>query len=119
MKDHHKINYVEFGATDLPATKRFFSKVFGWEFVDYGPDYAAFSNQGIDGGFCQSDLSSTTEKGGALLIFYSRDIEASLDQVEAAGGKIVKSIFDFPGGCRFNFIEPSGNEFAIWSDPRH
>lgn len=116
MKEHEKINYVELPAKDLATTKTFFSKVFGWGFEDYGPEYAAFSDQGIDGGFYLSDLHSSTDDGAALLIFYSDDLESTLTKIEKAGGKIVKQIFSFPGGRRFHFTEPSGNEFAVWSD---
>ncbi|EPZ5839412.1 VOC family protein, partial [Vibrio cholerae] len=77
MNQHEKLNYVEFAANDLESTKAFFSKTFGWSFVDYGPEYTAFSNEGLDGGFFKAELSSRTENGGALLIFYSSDIEAT------------------------------------------
>ena len=116
MNQHEKINYVELPAKDLPATKAFFQSVFGWSFVDYGPDYTAFSDQGLDGGFFQSDLASSTEKGAALIVFYSNQLEATLAKVEKAGGSIVRPIFSFPGGRRFHFTEPSGNEFAVWSE---
>jgi predicted enzyme related to lactoylglutathione lyase len=116
MNLHEKINYVEFPAKDLSATKAFFQSVFGWSFVDYGPDYTAFSDQGLDGGFFQSDLASSSEKGAALIVFYSNQLEATLAKVEKAGGSIVKPIFSFPGGRRFHFTEPSGNEFAVWSE---
>ena len=116
MNLHEKINYVELPAKDLPATKAFFQSVFGWSFVDYGPDYTAFSDQGLDGGFFQSDLASSTEKGAALIVFYSNQLEATLAKVEQAGGSIVRPIFSFPGGRRFHFTEPSGNEFAVWSE---
>ncbi|HAS4351828.1 TPA: VOC family protein, partial [Vibrio cholerae] len=81
MNQHEKLNYVEFAANDLESTKAFFSKTFGWSFVDYGPEYTAFSNEGLDGGFFKAELSSRTENGGALLIFYSSDIEATLEKV--------------------------------------
>ncbi len=116
MNEHEKINYVEFPAGDLAATKAFFIQAFGWSFVDYGPDYAAFSNQGIDGGFYRSELQSVTGNGAALVVLYSRDLEASQSKVEQAGGVVVKPIFSFPGGRRFHFTEPSGNELAVWSD---
>ncbi len=118
MHQHEKLNYVELGAKDLPATKAFFNAAFGWAFVDYGPDYTAFFDQGLDGGFFKADTCNRTDNGGALLVFYSADIEASLKKVEACGGQIVRPIFDFPGGCRFHFCEPSGNEFAVWSEAR-
>lgn len=116
MNEHEKLNYVEFASADLAATKTFFEKAFGWTFVDYGPDYAAFAGQGLDGGFFRADLRSSSANGAALLVFYSRDLEGTLGKVTAAGGAIVKPIFAFPGGRRFHFTEPSGNEFAVWSD---
>ncbi|HAS6055599.1 TPA: VOC family protein [Vibrio vulnificus] len=118
MNQHEKLNYIEFAAKDLESTNAFFSKVFGWSFVDYGPEYAAFSNEGLDGGFFKSERSSRTENGGALLVFYSSDIESTLDKVVKNGGDIIRPIFEFPGGCRFHFVEPSGNEFAVWSEAR-
>ena len=116
MNLHEKMNYVELPAKDLAATKAFFESVFGWSFVDYGPEYTAFENQGLDGGFFQSDLASSTEKGAALIVFYSNQLEATLAKVEKAGGSILKSIYSFPGGRRFHFAEPSGNEFAVWGE---
>ena len=116
MNLHEKINYVEFHAKDLPATKAFFQSAFGWSFVDYGPEYTAFSDQGLDGGFFQSDLASFSEKGAALVVLYSNQLEATLAKVEKAGGMIVKPIYSFPGGRRFHFTEPSGNEFAVWGE---
>jgi predicted enzyme related to lactoylglutathione lyase len=79
MNQHEKLNYVEFAAKDLDATKAFFAAVFGWEFVDYGPEYTAFSNQGLDGGFYHSDACSQTSNGAALLVFYSADIDATFN----------------------------------------
>jgi uncharacterized protein len=116
MHQHGKLNYVEFPAKDLTATKAFFSAAFDWIFVDYGPDYAAFSDQGLDGGFFRSEQCSSTATGGALLVFYSADIKATLATVQQHGGVIIQPIFEFPGGCRFHFTEPSGNEFAVWSE---
>jgi len=117
VPQHEKINYVEYPARDLSATRRFFQDAFGWEFADYGPDYIAFSNQGLDGGFFRADMASRTSQGGALVIFYSEKLEDTLARVQAAGGEVVKPIFSFPGGRRFHFTEPSGNEFAVWSEP--
>jgi predicted enzyme related to lactoylglutathione lyase len=116
MKQHEKINYIEFPAKDLEATKSFFTKAFGWSFLDYGPDYAAFSNEGLDGGFFRANLSVSAKQGSALLIFYSNDLSQTLAKVEAAGATILQPIYSFPGGRRFHFTEPSGNEFAVWSD---
>ncbi len=116
MKAHETINYVEYPARDIEASKRFFEAAFGWSFVDYGPDYAAFADEGLDGGFYRSELKAETACGSALIVFYSEALEATLAKVESAGGAIVKPIFAFPGGRRFHFTEPSGNEFAVWSD---
>jgi len=116
MNQHEKMNYVELPAKDLAATKAFFESVFGWTFTDYGPEYTAFENQGLDGGFFQSDLASSTEKGAALIVFYSNQLETTLAKVEKAGGSILKPIYSFPGGRRFHFTEPSGNEFAVWGE---
>ena len=116
MNEHEKINYVEFPAKDIKATKDFFATVFGWSFVDFGPEYTAFSNEGIDGGFFQADLSASTENGSALIVFYSKDLKQTQAKIEGAGGSIVKPIFSFPGGRRFHFADPNGNEYAVWSD---
>lgn len=116
MNEHHKLNYVEFPSANLQATKAFFEKAFGWSFVQYGPEYLAFSGQGLDGGFFKADQCSSTSHGAALLVFYSSALEDTLTIVSKAGGEIIKPIFSFPGGRRFHFTEPSGNEFAVWSD---
>ena len=116
MNISNKINYVEFPASDIEATKAFFTSVFGWAFEDYGPEYASFSNQGVDGGFFKSELTSSTDSGGALVVLYSDSLESLQAIIEDGGGTIVRSIFDFPGGRRFHFTEPSGNEMAVWSD---
>ncbi len=116
MNEHEKINYVELPSSDLQATKLFFVQAFGWTFQDFGPEYSSFSDQGLDGGFFESELSSTTKSGAALIVFYSNNLEATLEKVEKANGTIVKPIFSFPGGRRFHFVEPSGNEFAVWSE---
>src|SRR5688572_9355934 len=105
---NEKINYIELPATDLEGTKAFFIKAFGWEFVDYGPDYVALQNAGLDGGFYRSDLVADTSAGSALVVLYSPELEASLTKVEQAGGRIVRPIFSFPGGRRFHFRDPSG-----------
>lgn len=116
MPQHEKINYIELAAHDLEATKEFFTGALGWSFIDYGPDYTSFANEGVDGGFFRSDLKSSPQTGGALIVFYSEKLEETQRKIEAAGGTIVQNIFSFPGGRRFHFIEPSGNEFAVWSD---
>jgi hypothetical protein len=116
MSEHEKINYVEFPARDIEATKAFFSKAFGWSFVDYGPDYAAFSGEGLDGGFFRADLSSSAKNGSALIVFYSKDLSQTQAKIEEAGGTILQTIYSFPGGRRFHFADPGDNEFAVWSD---
>lgn len=116
MLEHEKINYLEFPAADLATTKAFFITTFGWSFTDYGPDYTAFENQGTDGGFFKSDQKARSDEGSALVVFYSKDLEGTQQKVLDAGGEILKPIFSFPGGRRFHFTEPSGNEFAVWSD---
>lgn len=116
MHEHEKINYIEFPSRDIEKTRNFFTTVFGWSFVDYGPEYTAFSNEGINGGFYKSDLSVSTDNGSALVVFYSNNLEQTLSKIEAAGGTIIKPIFSFPGGRRFHFSDPNGNEYAIWSD---
>jgi len=116
MSKNEKINYIEFPAKNIDATKTFFSTVFDWSFTDYGPQYAAFSNAGIDGGFYQSDLTVATENGSALIVFYSETLEQTQTKIEAANGAILKPIFSFPGGRRFHFADPNGNEYAVWSD---
>lgn len=115
MSKHEKLDYLEYPAKDMVATKRFFEKVFSWVFTDYGPQYSAFDNQGLEGGFYQSDLVSNSDEGAALTVFYSDNLNATLEKVVANGGQIVKPIFEFPGGSRFHFTEPSGNEFAVWT----
>ena len=116
MNKHEKINYIELPSNTLIETKRFFKQVFDWSFQDYGPEYTAFENQGIDGGFFKADLHSSTSNGAALIIFYSQDLDATQIKIEHAGGTIIKPVYSFPGGRRFHFTEPAGNEFAVWSD---
>lgn len=116
MSLHHTINYLEMPVKDIQSTKAFCSQVFGWEFVDYGPEYTCFLNAGITGGFYQSEQDFTLAKGSPLLVIYSNDITSSQDKVTEAGGTICKAIFEFPGGRRFHFLDPNGNEFAIWSE---
>ena len=116
MPNHEKINYLEIPARDIEAAKAFFTEAFGWTFTDYGPEYTAFSNEGIDGGFYKSDLHSSTTTGSALIVFYSTELEQTQSKIEKAGGSIIKPIFTFPGGRRFHFNDPNGNEYAVWSD---
>jgi hypothetical protein len=113
MPTHHVIDYIEFTVSDLAAAKRFYAAAFGWEFNDYGPEYA-----GIKGGSGEvGGLSQTRElrQGGPLVVLYSDDLDASLAAVRSAGGKVLKEPYAFPGGRRFHFADSSGNELAVWS----
>ncbi|XOV78371.1 MAG: VOC family protein [Aestuariibacter sp.] len=116
MDKHHKINYLEIPTTDITRAKSFFHTVFDWEFVDYGPEYSCFLKQGIDGGFYQSDKAVNVNLGAPLLVIYSANLEATQHDVEKSGGKVIKAIFSFPGGRRFHFEDPTGNEYAVWSE---
>ena len=108
-----KIDYIEFLSTDIEKSKSFFADVFGWAFTDYGPEYTAFEDGRTMGGFRVAD---TIPGASPLIVIYSADLEAMLDRVRSHGGTIAKEIFEFPGGRRFHFIEPGGNELAIWSE---
>ena len=110
------INYLEFPSHDPMLTKAFFDKIFKWTFTDYGEDYTAFETPEMSGGFYRSNKSSSTAQGGCLIVFYVKQLEALVDEVERAGGRIEQPIFDFPGGRRFHFTEPGGSEFAAWSE---
>jgi predicted enzyme related to lactoylglutathione lyase len=112
MKNNH-INYVEFKAKDLEKIKDFYPKSFNWTFTDYGPDYTAFSESGLEGGFEQSD---TEISNGALVVLYHDNLELIMNRIIESNGLISKDIFSFPGGRRFHFIDPAGNELAVWSD---
>ena len=111
-KDNH-INYVEFKAKDLERIKAFYSKSFGWSFTDYGPTYVAFSDSGIEGGFekCDDEINN-----GALVVLYHKNLDLIKNRIIKFQGKISIDIFTFPGGRRFHFIDPAGNELAVWSD---
>lgn len=108
-----RIDYVELPATDVAAAKRFYVEAFGWRFTDYGPDYTSFEDGRLAGGLTKQD---DVGKGGALIVMYARDLEDMEARIRRAGGRIVKPIFSFPGGRRFHFADPSGNELAVWSE---
>lgn len=110
--DNH-INYVEFKAKDLEQTKIFYIAAFAWSFTDYGPSYSSFSESGLAGGFEKTDGEIVN---GALLVLYHKDLEFIKNKIIEAGGEITKDIFAFPGGHRFHFADPEGNELAVWSD---
>jgi uncharacterized protein len=108
-----RIDYIEFSVKSVPEAKRFYGAAFGWTFEDYGPDYASFSDGRLSGGF---QTAAKVQPGGPLVVIYATDLEAIEQSVTQAGGKIVRSIFSFPGGRRFHFTDPSGHELAVWSE---
>lgn len=110
-----KINYIELPASNFDAVQAFYGAVFGWTFEDYGPEYRAFSSGNLDGGFYASNAVSSAEQGAPLIIFYADNLESVEAAVISAGGVIVKPIFSFPGGRRFQFTDPHGNELAVWT----
>jgi predicted enzyme related to lactoylglutathione lyase len=116
MPTDGKIDYVELPANNLDSVQSFYSQAFGWTFTDFGPEYRAFSDGKVDGGFYKSDLHSSTGTGAALVILYTKDLKQVRSKVIANGGKIVREIFSFPGGRRFHFADPNGNELAVWSE---
>ncbi len=116
MRLSNQINYIEIPAKNIESTKVFFGEVFNWAFVDYGPEYCCFSNQGVDGGFFKSDLTVSPDNGSALIVFYSSDLEGVQIKIEESGGQVVRSNYSFPGGRRFHFTDPNGNEYAVWSE---
>ena len=109
MREDGKIDYLELPAGDLGATRAFYGQAFGWTFTDYGPAYASMS-EGLDGGF-HADADDQPAK--PLVILYAHDLEAMEAKVRAAGGVVTRAIFAFPGGRRFHFRDPSGNELAV------
>lgn len=110
-----QIDYIELPAADFDAVQAFYQQAFGWTFTDYGAQYRAFEDGRLSGGFYHSDKHSSTGNGGALVVLITDDLEAKREQVIAAGGKIVLDIFAFPGGRRFQFADPNGNELAVWA----
>ncbi len=107
------INYVEFKAHDLGKVKDFYGKAFKWKFTDYGPTYIAFSESGLEGGFEKTEEDIVN---GALVILYHEELNQVKEHIINAGGRISLDVFSFPGGHRFHFLDPSGNELAVWSD---
>jgi predicted enzyme related to lactoylglutathione lyase len=111
---HHSINYIELPLKDVKATKAFYSRVFGWAFQDYGPGYQSFTGAAVDGGF-SAEATASAPGAGPLVVLYSHDLEATLKEVREAGAPISKEPFSFPGGRRFHFIDPNGNDLAVWT----
>lgn len=110
MTHDRRIDYIEFTATDIPATKKFYGEVFGWKFTDYGPDYTSFEDGRIAGGFSKGNVAPA----GTLIVIYVDDLKDAEQRVRDAGGKITKDVFSFPGGSRFHFSDPNGNVLAVW-----
>jgi hypothetical protein len=118
MGEHNKISYIEFPAKDIKKTKRFFSTVFEWSFTDFGPDYTVIEGSAVNGGFYRSEQASSVAPGGALIVIFCESLKEAQRKIEQAGGSIVKPTFAFPGGHRFHFTDPNGNEYAVWSDTK-
>ena len=108
-----RIDYVEFPTTNMSETKRFYAEVFGWEFTDYGPDYTSFHDGRLGGGF---SAASEATAGGPLVVLYATNLADTEAKIKEHGGRIVRETFEFPGGRRFHFADPGGNELAVWSD---
>ena len=108
-----RVDYLEFLTTNIEETKTFYSRVFGWEFTDYGPEYTSFTDGRMAGGFA---LAPEVAAGGPLIVLYATNLEELEASIRANGGRIVRTPFEFPGGRRFHFTDPSGNELAVWSD---
>ena len=112
----NSIDYIEMPSTDLGETKRFFSGLLGWSFQDYGPDYIAFDDGRIAGGFFAAGEAWPTAAACPLVVFYTAELEMSRADVVRLGGEMTRDIFDFPGGRRFHFRAPGTGEFALWTD---
>lgn len=112
QNNNHRIDYIEFAATDIASTKKFYAAVFGWKFTDYGPDYTSFEDGRISGGFANVQ---SMPGNGVLVVIYSSELEKTQNAVVRSGGTITKPPFIFPGGRRFHFTDPNGNELAVWS----
>lgn len=112
---NNSINYIEFPLVNNAETIRFYEQAFGWEFTEWGPNYISFTGAHIDGGF-NGEGDAQVSPRGVLVVLYANDIEECFINVTDAGGEIVKAIFEFPGGKRFHFLDPNGNELAVWSE---
>ncbi len=113
---HHAIDYIELAVSDLAATRSFYEAAFGWGFNDYGPEYAgirAADGEGEVGGL--NATATPTPGAGQLVLLYSDDLDATVAAVEGAGGSVTQRPYEFPGGRRFHFTDPSGNELGVWA----
>ena len=114
QKINHSVFYLELPAADLPAVRSFFERAFDWSFEDYGPEYIAFEDGQLAGGFYKTD--AVPPSGGVLVVLWADDLAASQAAVETAGGRISRAAFAYPGGRRFHFLDPAGNEWAACSE---
>nr|WP_201469737.1 VOC family protein [Microbacterium hydrocarbonoxydans] len=114
---HHSIDYVELVVTDIDTAKRFYQNAFGWSFVDYGPSYAGIAHPSGDGSEVGGLLLSDSGRpaGGPLVLLYSDDLGATQLAITEAGGAVTQGPYDFPGGRRLHFTDPTGNELGVWS----
>lgn len=110
------ISYLEMPAKDLPATKRFYTAVFGWAFEDFGNEYTVIQQAGLSGGFYQSEAIMSCKKGSALVVLHHDKLSVIKEKILAEGGQVLVDIFSFPGGFRFHFLDNNGNELAVWSE---
>jgi len=116
LNKENRIDYVEFPAADFDAIKAFYGGLFNWTFTAFGDDYLAFNDGRLDGGFYRSGNRAAAATGAALVIFYTAELEQLQQRIEAAGGTVCVPTFSFPGGRRFHFTDPHGNELAVWTD---
>lgn len=112
----NRIDYIETPTKNVKATREFFEGLFGWSFKDFGPDYTAFDDGRMRGGFFKSDAPAWTKNGSVLTVFYVSNLESTERKVVELGGVILKPIYTFPGGRRFHFADPGGSEHAVWSE---
>lgn len=113
---HHSINYVELTVTDIDAAKAFYHDAFGWEFNDYGPTYAGIkAADGTEAGGLYA-AAEARPAGGPFVILYSADLDESMRAIQLAGGRIIEEPYEFPGGRRLHFADPSGNELGVWAE---
>ena len=113
---HHRIDYVEIATTDIARSKKFYADAFGWAFNDYGPDYAGIQGATPDDaevGGLNPEAAPSPE--GVFVQLFSDDLDASVEAVKAAGGEVVNGPYGFPGGRRFHFTDPSGNQLGVWT----
>jgi uncharacterized protein len=116
MPENNRIDLVEFPASGpeaVAAARGFYSAVFGWSFTEYGDEYVDTADSGVTAGFNGS--GGDTQQGAPLAVLYVDDLEAARERVTAAGGSLRHDIYAFPGGRRFHFVDPAGNELAVWS----